>query len=214
MKEIRCLSASIRAESESRTIVGLIPFFSASDPGTQYELWEGFVERIMPTAFDRSLADNEDVRALAYHNADQPLGRRSAGTLALSKQAAGLEFRIDVAPTTAGNDLLESTRRGDVSGASFGFVARKAIYVEDETRGETIRELHDVQLMEVSPVVWPAYTSSTVSARDRQAIEAERRREEQRRKIVRRAGTLIKDRMIRHTQSRTPEAIPIPPGIK
>ena len=54
-------------------------FFREGDPGTQYELFEGAVERIMPGAFDDALRDRTDVVALLIHNFDWLLGRTKSG---------------------------------------------------------------------------------------------------------------------------------------
>ncbi|MEZ6117480.1 MAG: HK97 family phage prohead protease [Pirellulaceae bacterium] len=68
-------------------------FYRAGDPSTEYELWKGAVERIMPGAFDKTLPER-DVVALWQHDHTRPLGRLSAGTLTINVDAVGLHYAI------------------------------------------------------------------------------------------------------------------------
>lgn len=124
----------------------------------------GFIERIEPGAFARTIEEGADVRALVDHDPSKILGRTGAGTLEVSEDEVGLRVRITPPDTTAGRDITESIRRGDVSQMSFGFVTRKDAWeiVED---GPDIRTLHDVDLMDVSPVTFPAYPDTEVAVR-------------------------------------------------
>lgn len=127
-----------------------------------------FTERIAPGAFRRSLEAGADVRALWNHSGTVPLGRRSAGTLRLQEDADGLAVEID--PPESRTDVVEAIRRGDVTGMSFGFFVR-----EDEWAirdGLKIRTLLDVDLIEVSPVIFPAYDSTEISLRNVEGAEA------------------------------------------
>lgn len=126
----------------------------------------GFTEYVRPGAFKRSLASGADVVALVGHNSSLILGRRGAGTLHLSEDAKGLRFEIDVPPTQAGRDIMISVERGDVAGASFAFMV-------PESRGQrwdfnakpVIRELLDVDLMDVTVCANPAYEDTSVALR-------------------------------------------------
>ena len=125
-------------------------------------LFGQFREQISRGAFQNSLG--ADVRALWNHDTNLPLGRTKAGTLRIEEDAHGLRVEIIPPNTTAGRDALESIRRGDVDQMSFGFDV-----VEDEwdqlDDGQLMRTLRKVRLYEVSPVVFPAYPQTTVSAR-------------------------------------------------
>jgi HK97 family phage prohead protease len=59
------------------------------------------------------------------HNADLPLGRTRNGTLVLRKDGSGLRIELTPPATTWGQDAIESIRRGDVSGMSFAFAAKR-----------------------------------------------------------------------------------------
>ena len=123
----------------------------------------GFTEVVLPGAFDRALSEGADVRALVDHDASRILGRSKSGTLSMAVDDTGLRVRITPPDTTAGRDVVESLRRGDLDGMSFGFVTR-----EDEWRtvdGAARRDLIDVDLFDVSVVAFPAYPDTTVAVR-------------------------------------------------
>jgi uncharacterized protein len=127
-------------------------------------LYGRFRERISRGAFAGSLAG--DVRALWNHDANLPLGRTTAGTLTLAEDAHGLRVEIMPPATQAGRDAIESIRRGDVDQMSFAFEV-----LEDDwdqlADGTLVRTLRKAVLLDVSPVVFPAYPGTTIAARDR-----------------------------------------------
>jgi uncharacterized protein len=82
------------------------------------------------------------------------------GTLRLRPDAIGLLTEIDTPNTSAGRDTVESVRRGDVSGFSFGFRTLVSDWFEDA--GELVRVVKDMKLLEVSVVAFPAYPRAEV----------------------------------------------------
>lgn len=122
----------------------------------------GWRERIAPGAFARSIADN-DVRALWDHNSQYVIGRNRAGTLELAEDERGLSIVAWPPATGWAADLLESMRRGDVDGMSFGFHVREDEWVDED--GVLVRVLRDVDLLEVSVVTFPAYLQTSAEAR-------------------------------------------------
>lgn len=177
-----------RSAGQQPLIVGYASvFYREGDAATEYEMWAAdcygprVVERIMPTAFNRALAE-DDVRGLFNHDDSVVLGRTGAGTLRLSVDAVGLRYEIDPPDTQAARDLIQSLRRGDISGSSFGFIPRDTSRREvagDAASGkpaEMVIERNDVQLFDVGPVTFPAYagaSSGVRSSRDLAAIKAE-----------------------------------------
>jgi len=127
----------------------------------------GFVERIESGAFARTLADGDDVRALIDHNPTLVLGRTKAGTLRLREDDNGLMAEIDPPDTTAAQDVMESIRRRDVDGMSFGFMTRQESWDCDADPWQ--RTLQDVQLFDVSVVTYPAYPDTSVAVRSLKA---------------------------------------------
>jgi HK97 family phage prohead protease len=155
-------------------------FFNAKKRSeTEYKLWEGMVERVAPTAFNRALKEKHDVRGLFNHDSNQVLGRSTAGTLKLSVDERGLKYEIDLPDTQLGKDLAVSIERGDINGSSFAFyVTGRTI---EETDNLTIRTITDVTLQDVGPVTFPAYTGTTTNVRsvDKDSIEIELRAHQQ-----------------------------------
>ncbi len=131
-----------------------------------------FVETIAAGAFKASLSG--DMLALLDHDPGKVLGRTRSGTLRLAEDAKGLAFSLDLPDTQAGRDVLALAERGDLGGASFGFLVPKG---GDTWQGER-RTLRTIALKEISIVqAWPAYPSTEVALRARwQGHDAERRR--------------------------------------
>jgi HK97 family phage prohead protease len=151
-------------------------FHRADDPGTQYKLGKDLTERIAPTAFNRSLAEKVDTVALFNHDSNMLLGRASAGTLRLSVDARGLRYEIDHNPADPQHvSVLEKLKRGDLTGSSFAFQVKKQSF----HRGENgdIRSIEDVELLDVGPVTYPAYKSTTTGVRCDDGDDAERARD-------------------------------------
>lgn len=144
-------------------------FYRAGEPGTEYELWPGFIERVMPGCFDRALSERQDVRGLVNHDSNQVIGRFLSGTMRLSVDQIGLRYEIDLPDTTAGRDIAISVDRGDISGSSFAFLDVETTYVRGENGAPDYRELRDVNVFDVGPVTYPAYEATTTGIRSADA---------------------------------------------
>ena len=131
-------------------------------------------ERLDPHAFDDTLQIQPDVRCLWNHNADIVLGRTGNGTLSLRVDEHGLFGEVAINPEDSdAMNALARIRRGDVSQCSFGF---EVLEEEKVNRGnDVLFELKKVRLWEVSPVAFPAYKETSVSARNDDAAEVKRR---------------------------------------
>jgi hypothetical protein len=125
----------------------------------------GFSEVIKPGAFDRALREGHDVRALLNHDPNQILGRTKSKTLELRVDAKGLRTTIHPPETQVGRDVVTSVRRGDLDGMSFAF--RIPLNGDDwrKVDGKIIRDVLDVELVDVSVVAYPAYEATSVSLR-------------------------------------------------
>jgi uncharacterized protein len=166
------LALEARGEGELPRIVGLAAvYYRKGNPGTQFELWRGAVERVMPGAFDKVLADGTDTRALLNHDANLILGRTKSGTLRLSSEAKGLRFEIDPPDTQVGRDAIESIRRGDLDGSSFAFTIGSETWRDE--KGTEVREIDEVsRLYDVAVVTYPAYAATSAAVRAESAQEA------------------------------------------
>lgn len=145
-------------------------FHRADDPGTQYELWRDTIERVSPKAFDQAMKRKDDTRALFNHDMNHVLGRTTAGTMRLSVDATGLRYEIDPPDTETGRSVVESIKRGDVSGSSFSFSVDKESW--EARDGKQIRTIESVTLFDVGPVTFPAYASASTSVRSEGDIDA------------------------------------------
>jgi HK97 family phage prohead protease len=156
----------LRQDGEDKTpkIVGYAAkFFREGDHGTEFRLAPDMFERVMPGAFDGAMSRPDDVRGMLNHNPSDLLGRTSAGTMRLSVDDVGLAFDLDPPQTRSGLDAVEYVGRGDIDGASFGFLLDED---GDEFHREgdiVVRELRNVRLLDVSLVTFPAYEATSAS---------------------------------------------------
>ena len=124
----------------------------------------GFRERIFQGAFKKTIQE-ADVRGLMNHDKNLILGRTKSGTLRLREDDVGLWFEIDTPNTSYANDLHVSIDRGDIDQASFSFSIIRGEIDENEKSGDLrIYNLREAQLYDVSPVTFPAYPQTDVSA--------------------------------------------------
>lgn len=163
-KEIRTVHAELRtvkADGAPSKIAGHAAKFDSLS-----EDLGGFRERIAPGAFAKTI-QSADIRALWNHDANIVLGRNKSGTLRLSEDLAGLAFEVDMPDTQLVRDMVMGPIvRGDVNQCSFGFytVADKWAKID----GEWVRTLLECDLLDVSPVTYPAYANTDVAARSMQ----------------------------------------------
>lgn len=128
-------------------------------------------ERILPGAFKKTIKKN-DVLALWNHDDRYPLARQSAGTLRLLEDPQGLHAEIKLNPEIGYHrDLWNSIKDGTVRGMSFRFsVPDGGEQFERGGIGRAKRTLTEVDLYEVGPVTFPAYSQTSVSARTEQRV--------------------------------------------
>lgn len=132
----------------------------------------GFVERIAPGAFKRSIEGDGLIHAFWNHDSGMPLGSTRSGKLALSEDSTGLHFRLNASRLTPAQ--LDAIRDGDMR-MSFGFSVPKGGDVWEERSGALLRTLNDVNLFEVSPVSMPAYPATNVAMRSLEGWRNEQR---------------------------------------
>ncbi len=95
------------------------------------------------------------------------MGRTAAGTLVVEEDDIGLKYEID--PPSWAQNHIESIERGDVTGSSFIFRALKTEW-DDTNPDMEIRTVTEAELIEVSPVTFPAYPQSEAGVRSAQNI--------------------------------------------
>lgn len=160
MLEVREGGAASAAapQSEPAHLSGYAAVYDS--PSVSFGGWREIIAR---GAFDAALEGQRDIKALWNHDSNFVLGSVSAGTLALDSDERGLFVTIKPPSSALADSFVESIRRGDVRQMSIGFTVRAQEWVEDGS-GEMLRVLRDIDLWEVSPVAFPAYPATTVSA--------------------------------------------------
>jgi HK97 family phage prohead protease len=128
----------------------------------------GGYEQLGTAAFDDVLARSDtDAVSLTNHDPHYLLGRQSAGTLRLRTDGDGLVFEVDLPDTSYANDLRKLVARGDMKGASFGFIPN--LDKSTWTRAEDGAAVHTINvvshLRDIGPVTFPAYSGTGVALR-------------------------------------------------
>lgn len=170
--EQRSYSFEVRAEeTEAGNIITGRPivYNSRTDLG-----W--FDEIIEPGALNNT--DLTDVRFLVNHDTSKiPLARsrRNNGnsTMQLTTDNDGLGIRVtlDTENNSEARALYSAVQRGDISGMSFMFGIRDEEW-EDPDSDHPIRHIKDIStVVEVSAVTFPAYESTEINARSKEALE-------------------------------------------
>ncbi len=136
------------------------------------EIFPGFRERIQAGAFEEAIS-RDDVRALWNHDSNIVLGRNTSGTLELHEDEIGLAYSVTPPDTQLVRDMVMTPiERKDVTGSSFGFRVDRATEVPQEDGG-LLRTIESLELVDVSPVTFPAYPDATVALRGVLATKSE-----------------------------------------
>ncbi len=164
----RRLSKLTGIDSEGKTLRGMAVVYNSDS-----ENLGGFIERIAPGAFQRSLSsENHEIRAFWNHDSRLLLGRRLNNTLRVSDTSAGLEVEISLPSTGFAKDLAVLVARGDCNQMSFGFTlpdrASEAWSPHESDPGLRRRTILSCDLHEVSAVSIPAYPETSLAVRSMQ----------------------------------------------
>lgn len=170
----RAYNFEIRAESNEKNgdhIVGRpIVFNSKTDLGY-------FDEIIEAGALDK--ANLKDVRFLVNHDTSMiPLARsrnnneNSTMQLAVDKEGMSIRVNLDTENNSEARNLYSAIKRGDITGMSFMFTIDDEEWADLETDHptRTIKKIGAVY--EVSAVTFPAYESTSIGLRDKEALES------------------------------------------
>ena len=183
-RELLSSNLEIReVEGGLRTIVGYAVKWEMKSVTMGY--WRRFKEQFKRGAFTDSLTQDDQL-ALWSHDYSQVLGRTKNGTLRLFEDEIGLRFELDLADTTLGDDTYKTIKRGDVDGVSFGFQMTKEEWDESDP-DNIVRSVTKAKLVEISPVAFPAYPDSQVSARSHDPYKQfvdERNQKDLRKKLI------------------------------
>jgi HK97 family phage prohead protease len=167
----------IRAEKDEKRgniIIGRpIVYGSKTDIGGMFE------EVIEKGALKKT--NLEDVRFLVNHDQSKiPLARSRRNsknsTMQLSVDDEGMEIKVelDVENNTEARNLYSAIERGDITGMSFMFGINDEKWEGLDTDYPTRHILSISTVVEVSAVTFPAYEATSISARDKSAVETAR----------------------------------------
>ena len=136
-----------------------------------------FDEVIVSGALEET--DLKDVRFLVNHNTDMiPLARsrnnNENSTMQLSPDEKGMGMRanLDTENNSEARNLYSAVGRGDITGMSFMFTIDEERWEDLDTDHPTRYILKIGKVFEVSAVTFPAYESTEISARDKEALES------------------------------------------
>jgi HK97 family phage prohead protease len=135
-----------------------------------------FDEIIEAGALDK--ADLTDVRFLVNHDTSKiPLARsrRNNGnsTMMLTVDSEGMEIKVnlDVENNSEARALYSAVQRNDITGMSFMFSVRDEKWEDIDSEHPTRRITQIGTVVEVSAVTFPAYQSTEIYARSKEAVE-------------------------------------------
>jgi HK97 family phage prohead protease len=121
----------------------------------------GFIEKVGFRAMNKSRGDGFPGVVCRYdHDNSMLLGTIQADTLRLLVDGRGLHYEVDVPESR--DDVLELVTRGDIANSSFAFQCFEDDWTLDAD-GMPLRTLVSLRLIDVAPVVTPAYKDSTVA---------------------------------------------------
>lgn len=170
--EQRSYNFEVRAEeTEAGNIITGRPivYNSRTDLG-----W--FDEIIEPGALNNT--DLTDVRFLVNHDISKiPLARsrrnngNSTMQLTVDNDGLGIRVILDTENNSEARSLYSAVQRGDISGMSFMFGIRDEEWEDLDTDHPT-RHIKDIStVVEVSAVTFPAYESTEINARSKEALD-------------------------------------------
>ena len=156
LRSFKLTDVTIRSEGDTTVIGGI------AAPFNDEIKYQGQREKILPTAFDKTLAGDDDVRLFTDHSykVENLLASRKSGNLSLTKTSRGLEYEATLpSPATdKTKHIVALAQRGEL-GASVGWQGHK------ETNVDGVRNYTDIKLSEISLTPIPAYKNTTVEKR-------------------------------------------------
>jgi len=162
-REVRSIVTEVRAMEDDAgkwlTGYGLVFNEWSQDLG-------GFRERINPAACPDGVI-SADMVVCGNHDPNNVLGRVSAGTVVVTVDSRGVQYRAlvnEADPMAVA--FYERVKRGDVAGSSFSFwIERDRWYIEGNMTCREILEFKAID--EMGPVTFPAYLQTSAEARGR-----------------------------------------------
>ena len=170
MPEVRFYNGTVVEVREKRDTNEIVITGSPIVYNTPYvvaDMFGEFEERMLPGVASDVLARGADCRFLFNHDG-LPLARTTAGTMKLEDTPTALRMTATLdARQQLANDLMVAIERGDVSQMSCGFIVARDEWDEDYEHRSVI-QLRD--LLDVSPVTYPASPTTSIEVAHRMAL--------------------------------------------
>lgn len=157
-------------ESDGLTLRGYAAVF---DSPTRINSWEGeFDEQIARGAFSRTIAERKPV--LQFDHGRGLVGSLPIGNITrLREDRRGLYVEARLFDNWAVQPIRDAIAGGAISGMSFRFMVPDDGDTWAKRPGDVpLRTLTDVDMVELGPVVFPAYRDTEVSVRAAEMVEA------------------------------------------
>ena len=148
------------------TLTGYAAMF---DTPTRIDSWEGkFDEQISRGAFRKTLRERMPVLQFD-HGHDSRTGSVPIGAIsALKEDKQGLHVTARLHDNDLVKPIRDAIESGAIDGMSFRFQVVKDEW--DESGDVPLRTIKEVRLMELGPVVFPAYASTSVGVRSQEGL--------------------------------------------
>jgi HK97 family phage prohead protease len=128
---------------------------------------------------DVSLFINHDMSMLPLARS-RSLNQNSTMNLQIDNKGLFIRAKLDIENNSEAKTLYSSIKRGDIDGMSFAFIIKEQTW-EDLDSDMPLRRIKKIsKVFEVSAVNNPAYNSTDISARDKEALENEKKNIEKR----------------------------------
>ena len=144
-----------------------------------------WIETIEPGAAREALLRAEQV-LLWNHDSSKPMAARKNNTLIVKEDNTGVHIEANASGTVWGREGVEAIRGGLIDKMSFGFFVKPEGYTEERSTENGKRILKRSikkfdRIIDFSPVTYPAYQDTEVSARNAEEIIKEMEIEENKR---------------------------------
>jgi uncharacterized protein len=157
----RAASFELRDSDDGFTLEGYAAVF---DMPTRIDSWEGrFDEVIARGAFSKTISERRPVLQFD-HGRDAATGSVPIGAIEeLREDDRGLFVRARLHDNARVEPIRQAIASGAIDGMSFRFRVTREEW--EESADPSVRTIREVELFELGPVVFPAYSATSVGVR-------------------------------------------------
>ena len=166
---VRAVPFELVPAGDGLTLEGYAAVFNS--PTRIANRFEDFTETIAPGAFARAIRANPKPVMQFDHGTHPLLGSIPVGAIqSMREDDRGLFVSARIHDNWLTEPVRDAISEGSITGMSFRFNAEgDQVEWSDDRESRTVR---DLDLHELGPVVWPAYTDTTVSLRSKEFAAA------------------------------------------